>query len=258
MRRLVAIAAAFLSVSTASGCAGGQGQDRTHPSTATTQQVDVTTAITKAGDAAIRNGDVLEGVHILRNGYEHDPNATTATALAKAYRLAGEAQAGLVVLQEAEGRFAPTWEMYTEEGRCALADGYLPEAKIAVDKAVAAPGAKWAAWMVHGAYSARLGDYAAAEADFRKALALASGGRETMAAISNVALTKAERGDIKGAVADLEDVVRRPGVDPRIRGNLSVLYALSGDRAKFTDQLRRIALAPSDSGAAAAWAADLR
>ena len=53
MRRLVAIAAAFLSVSTASGCAGGQGQDRTHPSTATTQQVDVTTAITKAGEIVV-------------------------------------------------------------------------------------------------------------------------------------------------------------------------------------------------------------
>lgn len=139
-----------------------------------------------------------------------------------------------------------------ELGRAALAGGYAEEAGDALRRATALPGASWDAFLAHGAYAARVGDLSAAEASFSRALAKAPSPRDAMSAMANLALLKAERGDLRGAVADLEGLARRPGAHPRIHATLALLHGLSGDKAAFRREAAK-GMPASEAERAARW-----
>lgn len=206
-----------------------------------------------SGDAAAAAGQPDAAAGLYERAYRAQPSPGLAVRWGHALRASGAAQAAVIDLQEAAKRFPGDAGLLTELGRCAAAGGYGQEASSAFSRAEAAPGAGWDTFMASGAYEAVSGRLGPAGARFARAAAAARDDRERYAAKANIALLRAQGGDLYGAIADLTEIVSHPGVDGRAHADLALLQALAGNRDAAGRELRQAGLSQTEQARVGTW-----
>jgi Flp pilus assembly protein TadD len=206
-----------------------------------------------SGDAALASGQPDLAAGLYERAYESQPSAAGAARWARAMRSGGHMEQAVVALQAANKRFPDNVTLLTELGRCAADGGYKDEANAAFTQVVALPGADWAAFMASGSFAATTGQPALATALFKRAYAVAVDEREQYSTQANMAMLRAQTGDISGAVADLEQITAHPGVEPKVHADLALLYGLQGNQDGYQRQMEEANLQTADASRIGAW-----
>ncbi len=206
-----------------------------------------------SGEAAEGAGQFRDAAGLYGRAYGAFPSADLAARWGRALRLAGDAKAATLQMQEAARKYPGDVGVLTELGRSATAGGFLPEAGEALSRAVTARGAGWATFSAYGAYLARTSSFDQAASWFRRAEAAAANDRERLSARANLALLRAQRGDLAGAEADLREVASHPGAEARVHADLALVLGLTGDRAGAAGEMAAAGASSGDEQRVVAW-----
>ena len=244
MERVLFGVAALAVCLAAAGCAsdGGDGMSS-----------GLVRAASVSGDAASAAGEEGAAAALYERAWKADPSVSVGVRWGRALRQAGDPKAATLAMQEVTRRFPSDAAGLTELGRCAMAGGYTSEATAAFSGAVAARGAGWATFMANGAFLAGQVRDADAEASFRTAGADARSGTERYSALANLAMLKAQRGDLRGGLADMQAIAAHPDAAPKVQADLALLYGLSGDRAGFAHAAQQAMLPPEEVEQVGRW-----
>jgi Flp pilus assembly protein TadD len=175
------------------------------------------------------------------NGGERDLVNRAVADLAYAEANCGNALAGYKVLLQRQPDDAKLLE---RAATCAVKLDRWKEGKALADRAVASPSASWRAWNVRGVIADRDGDFAAADAAYKRALAQSPNRGEVL---NNIGWSRLLRGDWKSAVEPLEQAASLMPKSARAVNNLELA------RAGLASDLPTRRLGESDD----AWAARL-
>ena len=116
-----------------------------------------------------------------------------------------------------------------EVGKVRLATGELPEAVRLLGQAAELNPLDWRARSALGVAYDRLGDSKRAAESYQAALQVSP---DNPAVLNNYALSRAMANDLTGARELLQRAVNGAGADVRVRQNLALIYALSGNMAQ--------------------------
>lgn len=248
MKNKVAIVPALLLAALAlQGCAVGSQQSAGLTPRQISDAGDV------SGDAAMAAGKISDAADIYGHGWDTRHTASLGAKRGLAMRMSGDPQGAVVFLRVAQAEYPNDVAIALETALAAMAGGYIPEAGEALDKAVSLPGAGWSVYNALGAYKARLDDLDAASAAFEHAASLATSDRDRSSAQANVAMIRAQKGDLPGAIGDLLLIARKPGVHPKVHAALALLYGLDGDMPGFYREASGAGLEPQAIQDVAAW-----
>ncbi len=201
----------------------------------------------KLAEASQAGGDVVGSLGILRVLAEQSPdNVEAQLRYAHALADAGQLRQALAAARRAQSRRPGDPEANLLVARLQLRLGEPDVALAGYQRVVAADPRNVAAWRGQGVAQATAGDLAAAEASFRAALALAPG---DLGARNDLALTLALTNRPTEAVVMLRGLMLESD-NSRVRHNLALAYAVSGERDKAI-----ALLTPELGGDAAAQAA---
>lgn len=268
--RAMALALSLAAAAAAPGCSGteraGRSADpwsaaRGDGSAPTTDRLEspaMVQAAIRAAEAASLAGDHRTAADLLRRAYATRPTPQVAALLGREARLSGDPRGAVAFIQEAVRRHDRSAPLLIELGRSALAGGFLPEAEQALAEVAALPSPPWEAAMIQGAVRARRGDTAGAGEAFRRAAASAPTNRDRNSAEANAALVRADSGDIRGAISELEVIAARPDVSPKVLANLALLRGVEGDRSGFISGAAQAGLSPADIEGTVRWLDDGR
>ena len=116
--------------------------------------------------------------------------------------------------------------MLLELGKAQLAASMINDARESLVKAVAANPERWEPRATLAIIDDRVGKYAAAQKNYRKALEFSPG---NIAVQNNLALSLTLSGNLAEAVDILTKIVDSENATPQSRQNLALLYALRGN-----------------------------
>jgi Flp pilus assembly protein TadD len=181
-----------------------------------------------AGQERVR--DYPRAVEIYRNLHEKLPNdLPAALGLARNLRYSGAAKQGADFLNRLKDRHRNESAFALEFAKAKLAVGRANEA-LALLKGIS--GAEEENWNYHStlgiAYDG-LERFDDAKRAYEKALQLS---HDNPVVLNNLALSRAQAGDLAGAQAALEKASRLSRDNPQIRQNLALVYGVKGDLAK--------------------------
>lgn len=172
-----------------------------------------------------------------RTLFRRDPGDVKALlGYARGLRLTGAAKEAVVVLRRGVERLPGAPELLTELGKAQLASGRPQEALSALRLAEARGERGWRLYSARGIANDMLGDFDAAQADYRKALEIEP---DRASVLNNLALSRALSGRLDGAIALLEELAASPTATAQTRQNLALLYALKGDAERAAELARR-------------------
>jgi Flp pilus assembly protein TadD len=234
-----------------SACSGGSGEmvgGHSVPMPPSTARAAVL-----SGEAAEGAGEFREAAGLYERAYLAWPSAELAARWGRAQRLAGDAKSATLQLQEASKKYPGDVGILTELGRSATAGGFLPEAGDALSRAVAAKGAGWAAFSAYGAYLSRLSSFDDAGMWFRRAEVAATDDRQRLAARANLAMLRAQRGDLAGAEAELREAASHPSAESRVHADLALVLGLRGDRAGAAAEMATAGASASEGQQMVDW-----
>jgi tetratricopeptide (TPR) repeat protein len=206
-----------------------------------------------SGDANMNSGETVIAADMYKKAYEANPSLDTLIKWSRAMRKSGGAQQAVVILQSKREKYHDDPILLTELCRVALSGGYMPEAQEACLKAIADPKANWQAYLTAGAMASRQADYPKATAYFLKAEELTKDPREQDLAKTDLALLKAESGDVNGAIADIKPLAERPGAHARVHSTLAILYGMSGNRVDFMQQANLAGMTSNEIEETSRW-----
>lgn len=206
-----------------------------------------------SGDAAAAAGEHRAAADMYARAWQGDPSPAVAVKLGRELRRIGNAQRATVALQDAARRYPSDAAVLTELGRCAMAGGYPQEAEDAFTRAAASRGAAWDTYMAFGAFRARQGRVAEAQAMFERAMTLATTVRDQFSTQANMGVLRAQNGDISGGLAILEQAASHPDVSPKVFADLALLRGLAGDQAGSAAAMQRAMLPPGEAEQAGRW-----
>lgn len=217
LKRIVAFG--FLMVS-ATACAGG----------ARSTDEGMTKTLYQAAFEAERNTDYAAAAnHYLKLLEKKPDDKGVLLGLARNLRYAGSAGDAARVLEQRRSLYGSDPAFLIELGKAKLADGktaaaigYLKEARKLNPKN----------WGVHSALGIAYDmgqDFKAAEASYRKALALSP---NNSAVMNNLAFSLAQTGRLDDAIDILSKASALARKSPQIRQNLALLYGIKGDLKK--------------------------
>ena len=185
-------------------------------------------------DVALMNGSPEVALHVAQNVLATKPNDVAALVRE------GEAEAMLHQKSQARSAFHHALELAPDNAEATLGLGRLELETDPVSAAALFAGltarqpSNVAALTDLGIANDLLGHHADAQADYRRALAL----DPDRSAISvNLGLSLAVSGDPQAAIAILRPLAQSPGASPRLRQDLAVALALSGDSSEATQLL---------------------
>lgn len=235
-------------------CAGNSGPN-TNPNSFsdTPSSGTLSRAAVASGDANMLSGETVIAADMFRKAYDANPTLETLVKWSRAMRQSGSSQQAVVILQSKRAKYNDDPILLTELGRAALSGGYMPEAQEAILKAISYPTADWQAYLTAGAMYARLADYPNATASFLKAQTLTNDPRQQDLAKADLALVKAEQGDVQGAIQDIQLLSERPGAHAKVHSTLAILYGMSGNRAGFMKEASRSGMSSSEMEQASRW-----
>ncbi len=207
------------------------------PETQSHNKPDLTRPILNAAAAALEEGDAATAATYYRGVFTRDPkNVTAAIGLLRSLRLAGG-------LDEAQSVAAETLKLdpddpavLAEVGRVKLVKGQATEAVTLLARAVNADANDWKLRSALGLAYDRLGDFGRADASYEAALKISP---DNAAVLNNFALSRAMANDLDGARSLAQRATAAPGADLRVRQNLALIYALSGNMPKAAALTRR-------------------
>ena len=200
-RPAAALAAALLLSACAGGMnAGGNGDPMNRP--------DVARSILDAADSAEAQNDHATAAGYYRNVFTRDPKNVRAAAAA------------------ALAANPDNPDVLAEAGKVKLASGDLNGAVKLLQRAADLDAQDWKVRSALGVAYDRLGNRQKAEESYQAALKISP---DNAAVLNNLALSRAMAHDLAGARELLQRAVASAGSDVRVRQNLALVYALSGD-----------------------------
>jgi Flp pilus assembly protein TadD len=216
-----------------SGCAGAPGAK---PSAEAPAKPDLATSLYDAGNTALAQNDASSATAYFRSAYARQPdNIAAAVGLMRSLRLTGGLEEARAVAATALSTAPEDASVLAEIGKVKLANGQTDDA-IKLLQQADAKAKDWQTLSALGLAYDRTGDYARADANYAAALELSP---ENAAVLNNYGLSRAMAGDLPGARALLLRAVSARGADLRMRQNLALVYALSGNMAKAEELTRR-------------------
>jgi Flp pilus assembly protein TadD len=200
-------------------------------------KLDLTRPILNAAAAALDQGDAATAATYYRGVFTHDPdNVTAAAGLIRSLRLAGGLDEAQAVAAKALKLKPDDPALLAEAGKVKLAMGEAAAAARFLARAAAADAGDWRLRSALGLAYDRLGKYGRADQNYEAALKLSP---DNAAVLNNFALSRAMANDLDGARGLAQRASAAPGADLRVRQNLALIYALSGDISKAADLTRR-------------------
>ena len=188
---------------------------------------DVARSILDAADAAEAQNDHVTAVGYYRNVFARDPkNARAAVGLMQSLRAMGAVSQAREVATAALAANPDNAAVIAEGGKVKLTDGDLQGAVKSLQRAADLDPQDWKVRSALGVAYDRLGNAGKAEESYRAALKISP---DNAVVLNNFALSRAMAHDLAGARDLLQRAVASAGSDVRVRQNLALIYALSGD-----------------------------
>ena len=225
---------AFFASMLAAACVARSGPA---PDADSHNQPDLTRPILNAAAAALEEGDAATAATYYRGVFTRDPeNVTAAIGLMRSLRLVGGLDEAQAVAAKALKLKPDDPAVLAEVGKVKLAKGEATEAAALLARAVNGDAHDWKLRSALGLAYDRLGDYGRADRSYEAALRIAP---DNAAVLNNFALSRAMANDLDGARGLARRAIAAPGADLRVRQNLALIYALSGNMPKAEELTRR-------------------
>ena len=207
------------------------------PDVASQSKPDLTHPILNAAAAALEDGDAATAATYYRGVFTRDPdNVAAAIELMRSLRLSGGLDEAQTVAVKALKLKPDDAAVLAEVGKVKLAQGRADDAVKLLIRAVAGDGGDWQLRSALGLAYDRLGDYESADKSYEAALKISP---DNAAVLNNFALSRAMANDLVGARGLAQRAIAASGADLRVRQNLALIYALSGNMPKATELTRR-------------------
>jgi Flp pilus assembly protein TadD len=191
---------------------------------------EVTRSLLEAAAMASAQNDPTTAATYYRNVYTRDPtNARAAVGLMQSLRELGAADQARDVADKIIVARPDDVAVLAEVGKVRLANGQVPEAVRLLQRATALDLQDWKSRSALGVAHDRLGETDKAEESYRAALRISP---ENAVVLNNFALSRAMAKDLTGARELLQRAIASAGADARVRQNLALVYALSGNMAQ--------------------------
>ena len=217
---LIFLLAVFLGGCAASGNSSTTKQD----------EIVIESALLRAAsDAEKRNNfDAAVGYYSrLLQAKPYDRDITIG--LARNLRYVGQSASAADVLLELSRRQPDDEEIMLERAKALIASGGHNQALALLGDVISMNRNNWQAFSARGIAYDSLKNYKMAEKSFLEALAISP---DNPAVLNNLAMSLAQAGRIKKAIATLERAALINRGSPQIRQNLALLYGISGDKEK--------------------------
>ncbi len=232
-RRWGALVAAAAFCVVLAGCASKDKSDN---------KIDLIASLLQAAGTSQAQNDWVSAANYYRATLvQQADNREAAIGLMQSLRMIGGLEEASVVADKAAAARPNDGPVLAEAGKAKLAAGKLTDAVDLLQRAVAADGKEWRTRSALGLAYDRLGDYDSADGSYKAALALAP---DNASILNNYGMSRAMANDLDGARTLLARAVMLPNADVRVRQNLALVYALSGDMTK-AEQLTRQDLPPA-------------
>ena len=186
----------------------------------------VDASLRDAADSAEQRGDYQTALLHYRKSYErNEKKLETIVGLARTLRNVGRPKESIAISVRGLEIHKRNPLLLAELGKAQLADD---EPMAAIDSLSRSGALKPGDWRVHSALGIaydRIGLYDLATRRYKLALEIDA---NNPVALSNFALSKAQRGELKEAVKMLEKAAAQPDATVQVRQNLALLYAAQG------------------------------
>ncbi len=191
---------------------------------------EVTRSLLEAAAMASAQNDPTTAATYYRNVYTRDPtNIRAAVGLMQSLRELGAGDQARDVADKIIVARPDDVAVLAEVGKVRLATGQVPEAVRLLQRATTLDLQDWKSRSALGVAHDRLGETDKAEESYRAALRISP---ENAVVLNNFALSRAMAKDLPGARELLQRAIASAGADARVRQNLALVYALSGNMAQ--------------------------
>jgi Flp pilus assembly protein TadD len=180
----------------------------------------------RLADSAAAQGDHETAATLYRQEFTANPDSIDALlGLGRSYRNLGQTQRGEQALREALSRRGDDPDILLELGRTQLAAGRSDAALETLQRAQAAAPRDLRIITAHGIALDHLSRHAEAQVEYNKGLRIDP---TDFALLSNLALSRGLSGAPEEGIQILRELVRDSEATARTRGNLALLYGISG------------------------------
>jgi len=194
------------------------------------ERPEVTRSLMDAAAVAEAQNDPTTAATYYRNVYARDPgNLRAAFGLMQSLREIGNLDQAKEVADKLLAAKPDDPAVLAEVGKVRLASNQLQDAVRMLKRASDLNAQDWRSRSALGVAYDRLGDAKRAEEAYQDALKISP---ENPAVLNNFALSRAMAKDLPAARDLLQRAVASAGADVRVRQNLALIYALSGDMGK--------------------------
>ena len=215
-------------------CANDPGEKET---TDALKKPEVMRSLMDAAATAQAQNDPATASNYYRSVYTRDPKRVdAAVGLMQTLRALGGLDEAREVAKKALPAAPDDAALLAEVGKVDLVTGQLQDAVELLQRAAKINSLDWKSRSALGLAYDRLGDYAHADEAYEDALKISP---DNPAVLNNYGLSRAMARDIPGARDLLERAVKAGGADIRMRQNLALIYALSGDMTLAETMTRR-------------------
>jgi Flp pilus assembly protein TadD len=209
---------------------GACAHDAETKSAAPIDRPEITRSLMDAAAVAESQNDPTTAATYYRNVYAREPgNQRAAFGLMQSLRESGNLEQAREVADKVIAAKPDDPAVLAEVGKVRLASNQLPEAVRLLRRASELNPQDWRSRSALGVAYDRLGEPKRAEESYQDALRISP---ENPAVLNNFALSRAMTHDLTGARDLLQRAVASAGADLRVRQNLALIYALSGDMGK--------------------------
>jgi Flp pilus assembly protein TadD/cell division protein FtsN len=200
-------------------------------------------SILDAAELAERKRDSVSALGYYRSLYERDPgNVEVVVGMSRSLRALGRATEAEAVVERALKTSKRSSSLLAEAGKVRLSLGKAMPAIDSLSRAEALGAQGWDIYTALGVAYDRVGMFDQAEARYQKALDLSP---DNAVVLNNLALSRAQSGDLDKAIEHLRRASALPEATPRMRQNLALFLALKGDM-KAAEDLVKQDLPPKD------------
>lgn len=156
----------------------------------------------------------------------HPGDRAYSIAYARNLRYSGKVEVAIAVLSEWLNKNPPDAKALMELGKAYLAADRLNLAEKMLRQSIEKDPNNWDSYSSLGVVQDYQGKHADAQALYLEALKVSP---DHAVVLNNLALSRAQTGDLKGAIEALRKASDQPSAGPQVRQNLALMLALKGD-----------------------------
>jgi Flp pilus assembly protein TadD len=207
---------------------------------------DLTRSLIDAAATAKSQGDMATAVTYYRSALSREPDNTgAAIGLMQSLRMSGGLDEARGVAAKVIASKVTDPAVIAEAGKVKLATGQVDDAIRLLKQATSDNGKDSSSLAALGLAYDRLGEFQQADAYYNKALAIAPNDANVL---NDYALSQLMANNLADALNLMQRAAASPNADLRVRQNLALVYALSGNMTK-AEELTRRDLPPAMVGA---------